>query len=512
MRSHCPFLLLFPVVLAGLLTLQAEVSLLDLRQYPRRYSDVTVRPKRINDVLTNPNMGFADFHMGWHCESPGLSVEDCVKRRGLKWPENYPETAVTYFRWYWDQLEPEEGAIDFNYIDTRIRASNATGQTLSFRVMAIREGGVGIPSWLRKKVKGVEVGRTFWPDYRDPVFQQAHRRFVQALGQRYDGHPAVDHIDIGPVGCWGEWNTACIQGVSSLIEILRPADDAERGAIAAGYQQIIADYADAFQHTPLVMLGLADNDEWLIQVMGYAFERGTGWRVDCWGDWSYFSPNWSHHTQLYPRFMANARRVYPDFDNIWKRAPVQLEVCGTIQQWHERGWSADPPDGAVYKTFQFAIEHHAAVLNGKRGPIPQAYLPAVNNLLKRIGYRYGVDEFSHPASVQRGEELRLRSTWSNLGVTPSYTPRTVAYRLRGQDAKQQFESNADVRRWLPGTWQEQVVFTVPAELPAGTYHIELAILDRPGVNPVTEPLPPLQLAIEGRRDDGWYPLSRIEVK
>jgi hypothetical protein len=88
----------------------------------------------------------------------------------------------------------------------------------------------------------------------------------------------------------------------------------------------------------------------------------------------------------------------------------------------------------------------------------------------------------------------------------------VAYRLRGRDAKQQFESNADVRRWLPGRWQEQVAFTVPANLPAGTYHIEVGILDRPGVNPDTAPLPPLQLAMEGRRDDGWYALSRIEVK
>jgi hypothetical protein len=72
--------------------------------------------------------------------------------------------------------------------------------------------------------------------------------------------------------------------------------------------------------------------------------------------------------------------------------------------------------------------------------------------------------------------------------------------------------HGDVRRWLPGAWQEEVVFTLPAELPAGAYHIEVAILDRPGVNPNTDPLPRLQLATEDRREDGWYPLSRLEVK
>jgi hypothetical protein len=474
--------------------------------------EVTVRPQGTDEVLTNPNMGFADFHMGFHCEARELGVDECVKRRGLKWPENHPETAVSYFRWYWDQLEPEEGAIDFDYIDTRIQASNRTGQTMSFRVMAIREGRAGIPGWLREKIKGVEVDGTFWPDFRDPVFQAAHRRFVQALATRYDRHPAVDHIDIGPVGCWGEWNTACIQGSRSLIEILEPADDAERDAIAAGYQQILTDYADAFQSTPLIMLGLSDQDERLVRVMGYAFERGMGWRLDCWGDWRYFSPNWSHHTRLYPRFMENARRVYPDFDQIWKRAPVQLEVCGTMEQWHERGWSAEPPEGEVLKTFEFAIEHHAAVLNAKRGRVPEAYVPAVNDLLRRVGYRYAVDEVKHPASVRRGEKAGLQFTWSNRGVTPSYTPRTVAYCLRGDEALHLIQSDADVRNWLPGAWDERVEFTLPDELPPGEYHLEVAILDHPGVNPATDPLPPLQLAMEGRRHDGWYRLSQIQVK
>jgi hypothetical protein len=328
---------------------------------------VEVHPQRIDDVLTNPNMGFADFHMGWHCESPTMTADQCAQMNERNWPKNYPATAVTYFRWFWDELSPQPGVINFDYIDQRIRASNLTGQTLAFRVMAIREGGVGIPSWLRAKVAGVEVGGTFWPDYRDPVFQREHRRFVQALAQRYNGHPAVDHIDIGPVGCWGEWNTACVEGEQSLIEIHKPASDAERDAIAAGYKQIITDYADAFTATPLVMLAVgADDDSRLIDIMGYALKRGTGWRVDCWGDWAYFSSKWSHHQTLYPKFMNNARRVYAQFDEVWKHAPIQLEVCGVMQQWKDKGWTADAPNGEVYKTFQFALDHHAAVLNAKR--------------------------------------------------------------------------------------------------------------------------------------------------
>jgi hypothetical protein len=249
-RYYPLVLLLLLLLLLQCATLAAKPGIVD------NPGIVEVHPQRIDDVLTNPNMGFADFHMGWHCESPTTTADQCAQMNERNWPKNYPATAVTYFRWFWDELSPQPGVINFDYIDQRIRASNLTGQTLAFRVMAIREGGVGIPSWLRAKVAGVEVGGTFWPDYRDPVFQREHRRFVQALAQRYNGHPAVDHIDIGPVGCWGEWNTACVEGEQSLIEIHKPASDAERDAIAAGYKQIITDYADAFTATPLVMLAV----------------------------------------------------------------------------------------------------------------------------------------------------------------------------------------------------------------------------------------------------------------
>jgi hypothetical protein len=246
--------------------------------------------------------------------------------------------------------------------------------------------------------------------------------------------------------------------------------------------------------------------------MGYALKRGTGWRVDCWGDWAYFSSKWSHHQTLYPKFMNNARRVYAQFDEVWKHAPIQLEVCGVMQQWKDKGWTADAPNGEVYKTFQFALDHHAAVLNAKRSAVPDEYVPAMKDLLRRNGYRYVIDRLRHPRAVRRGAELKLRSAWSNLGVTPSYTRRTLAYRLRNQARIHVFKSNADVRKWLPGSWEIQERCRVPHDLPRGNYQLEVAILDRAGTNPDTRPLPPLQLGIAGRNNDGWYTLSQIVVE
>jgi len=487
------------------------------RRLDAAHGDVTVRPNRIDDVLVNPNMGFADFHFGWWCNLPPISFTpaECAARASANRPENYPETAVAYFRWTWRDLEPVRGEIAFDLIDAAMQSANLLGETLGFRVMTIDEGGAGIPDWMLAApydVTGEWIGGTFWPDYRDATFRSEHERFIGALGARYDDHPALDHVDIGTVGCWGEWNTACLTGVDSIIEVYGPADDAERDGIEAALSELIDHHVSAFPVSPVVMLGIGSSGGRMTDLLVHAVRAGTGWRVDCWGDFGWFSDTWSHQDDLYPAMIANATAAHAAFPDTWMRAPIHLEVCGTIDGWHDRGWTADAPDGLAYRAFEWALDQHASVLNGKRTPIPADYVPAMEDLLRRNGYRYVIDSFNHSSEVSPGGELVLASTWSNLGVTPSYTRRTSSYRLRGGGENRTFDGTADVRTWLPGTWDVVDTFTVPADLPAGTYDIEVAIVDRAGTDPTTAPLPPLQLGIEGRGTDGWYALSTVTVR
>jgi len=114
--------------------------------------------------------------------------------------------------------------------------------------------------------------------------------------------------------------------------------------------------------------------------------------------------------------------------------------------------------------------------------------------------------------VRPGDPIAITSTWTNLGVASIYLPRTLACRLRGSERTVTFESTADVREWLPGTFVVTDRFNLPADLPAGTYRLELAILDRAGEAPATAALPPLRLGIEARGDDGWYDLSEVIVR
>jgi hypothetical protein len=478
----------------------------------------TVRPTRNDEVLTNPGLGFPSFHFGWWCNLPPItySPEECAERVRRHWPERYPDSATAYFRWHWRELEPVRGQIAFDVIDAAIQSANRLGMTLGFRVMTVEEGKSGLPDWLMSGPDAVGgdwfdggAGKTFWPDYRDAVLQREHARLIEALAQRYDGHPAVDHIDIGTVGCWGEWNTACLSGVESIIEVYRPSSRKERRKITAAYERLIDDHLNAFSKTPVIMLALGADD---VGLMVHATRGGAGWRADCWGDWGLWGGSWSHQTKLYPQMIEAATEAEPGFPDVWKRAPVHLEVCGTMERWHELGWTTSKPDGKVFATFQWALEHHASLLNAKSKPVPESYVPAIDTLLKKVGYRFVVDAVNHPRSVRAGEHIELKSLWSNLGVAPAYGPRTLTYRLRRGAKTITFPSEQDIRTWLPGRIRVDDAYAVPADLAAGTYTIELALLDRDGASPDTKALPPLRLGNEGRRPDGWYAISTLEVE
>ena len=222
---------------------------------------VTAHPREIKDVLYNPGMGLADFHFGF--EHPPST-------------DQYPRQTVAYFRWSWADLEPEEGKYAFDFVDRIISQAKGKGETLAFRI--VTEYKAGSPTWLlHKGVGSVPVGGGIFPDYNNPTFLMYHEKLIKAFGDRYAGSPDIDHVDIGSVGCWGEWNMACCQGVEAQCRQYFPLDE---------NQIKITDwYLQYFSRTPLVMLHGGQ--------LKYAVSRGAGWRGDCFGDYGYFSSTWN---------------------------------------------------------------------------------------------------------------------------------------------------------------------------------------------------------------------------
>lgn len=103
--------------------------------------------------------------------------------------------------------------------------------------------------------------------------------------------------------------------------------------------------------------------------------------------------------------------------------------------------------------------------------------------------------------------LLLRSRWENLGVAPIYHPWPLAYRLRSSSdlVVAQWRSHADLKQWLPGSHVVTDTMQVPGTVSPGLYSLDVAILSEDGR------LAYVDLAIEGKRDDRWYPVSQVTI-
>jgi len=424
----------------------------------------SVHPKEIDDILYNPGMGFVDFHFGFGNPPP---------------PDQHPPQRVAYFRWFWAELEPREGQYNFELVDAVIQQARARGETLGFRIMT--EYRAETPWWLLNKgVASVQTSSGLMPDYNDPIFLEAHEKLLKTFGQRYAGSADIDHVDIGSVGCWGEWNTACCEDVKELCARYYPTEENQR--------RITDMYFRHFQKTPLIML-IGGQPE-------YAAERGAGWRGDCLGDYGMFRPDWNHMDHLYGPAAEN--KV---IGNAWKRAPVHLEVCYYIQNWYEWGYDI----GTILLK---ALDWHASVINAKASPVPTVWRPRVDEFLKRLGYRIVLRELKHPRETHPGGDVTLVSQWENVGVAPIYHHWPMAYRLRSDSDQTvaQWAGRADPRQWLPGARHEvNDAVVLPRNIMPGIYSLDVGILDGDGGSPH------IALAIEGRRPDLWYAISKILI-
>jgi hypothetical protein len=425
---------------------------------------VTIRPTETDNVLYNPGMGFADFHFGFGHPPP---------------QSEYPPQTVAYFRWTWDELEPSEGQYNFPLVDNVIRQATAKGETLAFRIMSVYKGST--PKWLRDKgVDSVAVGTDIFPDHNNPVFLDYHERLLKAFGNRYAGRPEIDHVDIGSVGCWGEWNTACCRSSKKLCSRYMATETNKR--------RITDWYFRYFPGTPLVML--------VGGPVEYAVSKGAGWRGDCFGDYGMFSPTWNHMVDVYEPAARN-----PVVGNAWKTAPVQFEVCGVMQDWFDRGFDID-------RILQKGLDWHVTLLNAASSPVPAVWRSKVDAFQKKMGYRFVLLELTHTRETRPRGSLTVRSLWENRGVAPIYHPWLLAYRLRSSAdvVVARWKSSADLMSWLPGTHEVDEVFTIPSGVPAGTYSLDTAILTEDATTAHVE------IAIAGERPDKWYAISEVTMK
>jgi hypothetical protein len=386
-----------------------------------------------------------------------------------------------YFRWMWEQIEPEEGQYNWDLIDSHLARARENGQTLEFRIMLEWPGEyeVGIPEWLVDK--GVNLRLThcededyYSPDLEDPLIKEYHTKLITALGERYDGHPDLGSVDIGSVGLWGEWHEYCHPELMPSRE--------ERFAI-------IDLYYESFPNTPLI--ALVDDKEGI----EYAAKKGrSAWRGDCWGNYLPEGSGWNHHADSY----WPAHNLIPE---AWKNGPVALESCYTMKSWYSEG-------NAITRIVDDAIAWHATLAHNKSDYIPEKYKSEIERLVMKLGFRLVLKNIDYDQVIEPASASTIKLDWENLGIAPPYRDHRVAFRLRdSRDSIQgAYISDQSIRGWLPGKTSVEIEYPLPEELSEGKYTLELGLVFHSAPDRI------VPIANEGRTGDGWYVAGTMEVE
>jgi len=467
---------------------------------------VIVRPTEIDNVLINPGIGFTTFQrfngdtlnagMGW-TEGLPIVYQDFD---GDLTNEGYPQTSIAYFRVNWRFLETEPGVYKWDMIDKALRTAAERNQTLQLRISPYEAGDEkDVPAWYRTMVgpdNHTGSGKHWRVDPEDPRYVQYFGGMIKAIGDRYDGHPDLESVDISFIGYWGEGD-----GTHLLSDKTRTA--------------LIYAYLDHFKKTHLIFQPLnGDAPDPGILVRGVPIAafwpdgrnngtgpnmRHLGWRLDCLGDMDFWPEwGWNHMTDVYPQDIVRS-----GMGEAWKKAPATLEICGTFRRWMERQKYTE--DNVKY-IFDQALKWHISSFNAKSSPVPEKWQPLVDEWLKKMGYRYVLRKFTYPESVQPHGSIAFTTWWENKGVAPVYKNYRFALRLKNQEKAQVLVTDANLLTWLPGDIVYDGKVFLPHDFPEGTYELELAI-----IAPATHE-PKVKLAISEMNEEGWYPMGKIQVQ
>lgn len=443
---------------------------------------VVIRPTEIGDVLTNPGIGFTTLQR----------FNGDPLNEGTKWTEGYPIvyypfqgnlevknqplTTIAYFRIYWRFVEPEMGKYNWEMLDKALKTAHERGQTLMLRIAPYGTTGKpdNVPDWYRALVGDESKKRLpvkWQTDPENPAYIKHWTQLVRELGNRYDGNPDLELIDISIVGAWGEG-----EGTGDLSESTMKA--------------LVDPYLEAFPNTLLVA---QETDRRTNQYI-LSKRPAVGWRGDCLGDMRCVNgAKWCHMFDEYPEHVVDY-----GLSDAWKKGPVALEACWVMQHWKNQGWD-------VQYIINQSLKWHISSFNNKSSDVPQEWWPSVNEWLKKMGYRFVLRRFTYPPVLPPQGKLAFTSWWENKGVAPCYKAFPLALRLKNSNRTEVFITDADIRNWLPGDVVYDNAVFIPADMPRGDYNLEIGIVD-----PQTH-RPRVKLAIAGIDSEGWYNLGGITV-
>lgn len=443
---------------------------------------VRFRPAESKEFVLNPHKGCATFqrfngdplYEGTRWSEYGPTEFPAAEREVV---DGYLPCTVAYCRWYWRQFEREEGKVDFSMVERSLETARERGQTLQVRLMPLGTGDAAPPRWYCDRYETPEMENKRAPYlgavYDSREFLDNWARVITEFGERFDGHPGLESVDVSFIGPWGEGAGECSE---------------------ENIDWMTGVYREAHPKTPLVAM-----------IAGYKMtagvRAGAGWRCDCFGDLGFWRDedhpeikSWNHHYDSYPQSVARCGAA-----DAWRTAPVVFESCGVPARWLKESFDLD-------FILRQGRKFHGSVLMPKSCAIPGEYMEPLADFCNDLGYRYVLRQLTTDGLVERGGAFQCELWIENVGVAPVYRRYDLVLRLTQGAREHVHRSDRNILEWLPGdaVFREEV--RPPEEFEAGKVEIHAAL-----VHPETGE-PRVRFANDGTDEEGWLALGEMELK
>ncbi|MBN2351316.1 MAG: DUF4832 domain-containing protein [Spirochaetales bacterium] len=420
--------------------------------------------------------------------------------------ERYSQpSSMIYARVFWADVEPNKNRFEWENFERDWNFDKAVGtKKIILRVVLDNPGehppgaDKDIPEWLYEEMRGGgafyrttgspdgDIGDGFSPDYTNPVLMREHKRFIAALGRRYNGDARIAFIEIGSLGHWGEWHTW-------------PAGTGEFPPYPTA-KLYIKHYAEAFPDKLFLLRRPLEYqlDHPQVGLFNDVIGDGTPWGTPAWLTMiaSGYKSEWD-------------RNAHPPLaSDWWHTAPSGGELAS-----HADGvlhWLQD--DNFKVTLDQIRDSHTSWIGPSSPGKMLDSgkCQARIDELVKTMGYRFVIARIAHNSWVEAGGSLGVALEIDNQGTAPFYYnwPLEISLIKNNRVAVFYRLKQVDIRRWLPGKREVKAAVRIPGELGSGQYDIGIAIID-PAANK-----PAVDFAVDRslRRADGRFVMGRVEIR
>lgn len=410
------------------------------------YSDIVVKPE--NNMRETENV-------------EPYPVPDYVPQNGRE-EGYYPDTTVAYIRILWKEFEPVQGEYHYEVIEDVLKKADECGQTVMFRLMPhSTRAEDDVPEWLKEIVDCPKrpEGARMKDSPTDPLYLELFGKAMEKIAERFDDDPRLDIVDICLPGAWGEGHKID----QYPIDVLKAHMDV---------------YTRAFKKTHLLGQVLEPH------LAKYANEaRPVGWRGDGIGQENLMRVKFPYAVSILP--------------DLWEKSPVSFEAYWWMGEWYRQGWNLD-------QIIESTLEWHVSTFNAKSLPIPYEWTDKVKYWNSKMGYHYVIDYFKCPQSAKISEEVDVEFGIDNVGVAPIYRPIPLKIRLTDGENAYVFDTDIDIREWMPGKHINHVIITMPEDIKVGDYKVEIGIMN--------ESISQIYFATDAESDGAYYVVGRINIK